>query len=116
MLDRLSKGEFAMKLSNKDSVIFSTRVIPHPINQANREMLEKRLIKRKVRIFSDVHVSGHAGREDMRDFIKLLNPYYILPSHAEFRRRSCFAELAAEEGYKIGKQVLLLENGEFAEI
>ena len=116
VLDGLSRGEFKFKLGKEDSVIFATRVIPHPINQANREMLEKRLMKRKVRIFTDVHVSGHAGREDIRDFIRLLNPQYILPSHAEFKRRSAFAELAREEGYKIGKEVLLLENGEYAEL
>lgn len=116
VLDRLSKGEFNFKFSNQDAVIFSTRIIPHPINQANRELLERRLMKNKVRILTDVHVSGHAGREDMRDLIKLLNPEYLLPSHAEFKKRSAFAELAREEGYKIGKDVLLLENGDYTTI
>lgn len=112
VLDRLSRGEFKLRLSNQDAVIFSSKTIPHPINQANKELLERRLIKNKVRILTDVHVSGHAGREDMRDLIRLLNPEYILPSHAEFKRRSSYAELAREEGYKVGKDVLLLENGD----
>jgi len=116
VLDRLSRNAFPFKLSHKDSVIFSTRVIPTPINQANREMLESRLMKKRVRIYTDVHVSGHAGREDIRDLIKLLNPEKILPSHAGLQKRSALAELASEEGYKIAKDVLLLENGSVAEI
>ncbi|MEM2714076.1 MAG: MBL fold metallo-hydrolase RNA specificity domain-containing protein, partial [Candidatus Pacearchaeota archaeon] len=116
VLDRLSKGEFPFKLEADDNVIFSTRVIPTPINQANRAMLEKRLMKKRVRIITDVHVSGHAGREDMRDMIRLLNPAYILPSHGGLQKRSALAELAAEEGYKLGKEVLLVENGSSFEI
>jgi ribonuclease J len=116
VLDRLSKNTFPFKLSHKDSVIFSTRVIPTPINQANREMLENRLIKKRVRVYTDVHVSGHAGREDMRDLIRIINPEKILPSHGPLQKRSALAELANEEGYKIGKDVLLLENGSAAEI
>lgn len=116
ILDRLSKGEFPFKISKNDQVVFSTRVIPTPINQANREMLEKRLIKKKARIFINVHVSGHAGREDLRDFLRLINPEFLLPSHAELKRRSALAELAKEEGYKIGKEVLLLEDGSKATI
>jgi ribonuclease J len=116
VLDRLSRNAFSYKLGHKDSVIFSTRVIPTPINQANRELVESRLIKKKVRIYADVHVSGHAGREDMRDMIRLLNPEIILPSHGGLQKRSAFAELASEEGYKINKDVLLLENGASAEI
>ena len=116
VLDRLSKNIFSFKLGKNDSVIFSTRVIPTPINQANRELLESRLIKKKVRIYTDVHVSGHAGREDMRDLIRMLNPEKILPTHAGLQKRSALAELASEEGYKIGKDVLLLENESSAEI
>ncbi|MEM4318625.1 MAG: RNase J family beta-CASP ribonuclease [Candidatus Pacearchaeota archaeon] len=116
VLERLSKGEFPLKFEADDTVIFSTRVIPTPINQANRVMLDKRLMKKKVRIVDNVHVSGHAGREDMRDMLRLLNPTFILPSHGGLQKRSALAELAGEEGYKIGKEVLLLENGSTAEI
>jgi len=116
VLDRLSKGEFSFKIDKDDNIIFSTRVIPTPINQANRAMLDKRLIKRKARIISDVHVSGHAAREDMRDFMRIIDPAYILPSHAGLQKRSALAELASEEGYKIGNEALLVEDGSVIEI
>jgi mRNA degradation ribonuclease J1/J2 len=34
--------------------------------------MEDKLKKRKARIFRDVHVSGHGGREDLRELVKLL--------------------------------------------
>jgi len=36
----------------------------------SRAQLEKRLKKFNVRIFDNVHVSGHGGREDLRDLIR----------------------------------------------
>jgi len=111
ILERLAKGKFKFKLGANDHVIFSSKIIPSPINQANREQLEKKLKQKKVRIFSNVHISGHAGREDLRDFIKMVNPENIIPAHGELQKRTSLAELATELGYKLGYNVYLTENG-----
>jgi len=71
ILDRLSRNELPLKLSADDHIIFSSKTIPTPINELSREQLERRLKKFKVRIFDNVHVSGHGGRDiksEQRDF------------------------------------------------
>lgn len=103
VLDRISRNEMSFKLSPKDHVIFSSRTIPTEVNIENKEQLDKRLKQRGVRIFNEVHVSGHAGREDLRDFINMVKPEHIIPAHGDLTKLSALAELAAELGYKVGK-------------
>ena len=112
ILDRLVHGKLPYNFNSSDHVIFSSSVIPSPINVANREQLEKRLKSKGVRIFTDVHVSGHCCREDLRDFIEMLQPKNIIPAHAELKKLTALAELATELGYKLGKDVHLLQDGQ----
>ncbi|MBI2629730.1 RNase J family beta-CASP ribonuclease [Candidatus Pacearchaeota archaeon] len=103
ILDRIARNETPLQLNPKDHVIFSSKTIPSEINIANKKQLEKRLKSKGVRIFNDVHVSGHAGREDLRDFIEMVNPEHIIPAHGDLQKLSALAELCTELGYKIGK-------------
>jgi len=98
------------KFQEEDHVIFSCSVIPVENNIINREKLDSELKKRKIRLFTDVHVSGHAFREDHRDFLHMLKPEYIIPSHAEPENLEAMKELALEIGYKPDK-VKILKNG-----
>ena len=59
-----------------------------------------------------MHVSGHGGREDLRDLIKLTNPEHIIPSHGDFKKTSAGARLAEEMGYKMNRTVHLMQNGQ----
>jgi ribonuclease J len=111
ILDRISRGKLPYKLSADDQVIFSSKTIPTPINEANRDQLEKRLKKFHVRIFDNVHVSGHGGREDLRDLINLTNPEHIIPSHGDIARRTGGMRLAQEMGYVQNKTAHLMSNG-----
>jgi ribonuclease J len=112
VLDRLSRNELPLSFRQQDHIIFSSSIIPTPITMANRSQLEKRLKKKGVRIFSDAHVSGHAAREDLRDFITMLNPEHIIPAHGDISKLTPLAELASEMGYKLGKTVHLLQDGQ----
>lgn len=94
----------------EDHVIFSCGVIPVENNIINREKLDAALKKKKIRLFTDVHVSGHAYREDHRDFIHLLKPTHIIPAHATPKVMEAMKELALEMGYKHDK-VHVLRNG-----
>lgn len=110
ILDRISLNEMPFKLSPKDHVIFSSRTIPSEVNIENKENLDRKLKQRGVRIFNDVHVSGHAGREDLRDFINMINPQHIIPAHGDLAKLSALAELSRELGYKIGKNCHITQN------
>jgi len=116
MLERISKNETPLILSPKDHVIFSSKTIPAPINIANKGQIEKRLKQKGVRIFNDVHVSGHAAREDLRDFINMISPEHIIPAHADLPRLSALAELASELGYKLGKSCHILQDLQHLEV
>jgi len=111
ILDRMSRDKLKYHLQSDDHVIFSSKTIPTPINEANRAALEKRLKKHHVRIFDNVHVSGHGGKEDLRDLIKLTNPEHIIPSHGDFSKTKSGMDLAIEMGYKKNYNVHLLSNG-----
>jgi ribonuclease J len=103
-------------LNYEDHVIFSSSVIPTSINITNRKALEEKLKKRGVRIFNNVHVSGHAGREDLRDFVNMMNAEHIIPAHGDKTKLAPMVELCNELGYKTGKNVHLMSNGEILKI
>lgn len=112
ILERMSRGGLPYRLGHRDHVIFSSKIIPTPINFENRAAVDKRLKEKGVRLFTDVHVSGHCSREDLRDLITMLNPQHIIPAHAEIERRKALAELAKEVGYMVNKDVHLMSNGD----
>lgn len=112
ILDRISRGQLAYSLQAGDHIIFSSKTIPTPINEANRRDLEQRLKKFKVRIFDNVHVSGHGGREDLRDLIQITKPEHVIPSHGELAKRNAGANLALEIGFTLNKTVHLISNGQ----
>lgn len=112
----LRKLADTFKFEKKDSVIFSSEVIPTPINIANRYSLEAKLRAKHVRLFKDIHVSGHASKEDHRKLINILKPEYIIPCHGSLEMRSAYIPLAIEEGYELNKNLILLCNGNGIEI
>ena len=111
-MDKLSRGNLPFSFKPGDNVVFSSKTIPSPINVENKEQLDKRLKKSGVRIFDNIHVSGHAGREDLRDLISLIHPEHIIPAHGSSMHLIPMMELAKEMGYKPGKNCHLLENGQ----
>jgi intein/homing endonuclease len=58
-----------------------------------------------------LHNSGHGGREDLRDLIRLLNPEHVIPSHGDLKKLNAGAELAQEMGYRLQKNVHVAQNG-----
>lgn len=99
VLQKIVSGKLGFRLGYEDLVIFSCTVIPTDINRKNREDLEKALRSKGVRIFTDLHVSGHGAREDQRDLINMTKPKYIIPSHGPRQMVAPVAELAQEMGY-----------------
>lgn len=116
ILDRIAKGETPFRFKTDDNIIFSSKIIPAPINISQRERLDKKLKKAGVRIQSDVHVSGHGGREDLRDIIEILKPKNIIPAHGSLQQETPLVELATELGYDFGKSVHLASDGKILKI
>ena len=115
ILERMSRNQLPFKINQDDNIIFSSSVIPTPINKENFQKMETRLRKKKARIFRDVHVSGHAGREDLRDLIHLLNPQHIIPAHGGPDKTLPMVELCKELGYG-KKQCHLMTDGQVLKI
>ncbi|MFA6023406.1 MAG: RNase J family beta-CASP ribonuclease [Candidatus Pacearchaeota archaeon] len=116
ILDRLVTKKLPFNFHPQDSVIFSSKIIPTPINMLNRANMEKRLKNQDVRIFDNVHVSGHGGREDLRDLITLLKPMHVLPAHGSLDQLTPAIELAKEMNYTFGKTCHLSQDGGILEI
>jgi ribonuclease J len=116
ILDRISKNQIPFKFQQDDHLVFSSSVIPTKSTIENREKLDSRLKKRGVRMFNNVHVSGHAGREDLRDFINMISPEHIIPAHGEHQKIRPMVELAVELGYKDKKNVHLISDGQMLNI
>jgi len=112
IMDRLSRNKLPFSFKPSDNIIFSSKTIPAPQNIENKEQLNKRLKKSGVRIFDNIHVSGHAGREDLRDLISLIHPEHIIPAHGSPDQLAPMEELAEELGYKANKEIHLMRNGQ----
>src|SRR3989338_1280614 len=111
VLAKIVKNEIPFDL-HESHVIFSCRTIPTPTNIENREKLEENLKSLHVRIFKDIHESGHAAREDLRDLINLVKPKNIIPAHGAQEMKQALISLANEIGYKTGRNIFLIKDGQ----
>src|SRR3989344_3782320 len=100
ILSRMVRGDFDYQFNEGDMVIFSCSVIPVEVNKRNRDKLDSELRAKNVRLFTDVHVSGHAAREDHRDLLELVRPKHIIPAHAGPDKAIMMQELATQLGFK----------------
>ncbi len=111
ILTRIGNGKLPFKFMHDDHVIFSCKTIPVEPNITNRERLEKQLNKKGVRIFKDIHVSGHGAREDIRDMIDMIKPEKIIPGHGGKEQVEPLQDLTELMGYKTGKDLIFLRDG-----
>jgi len=112
VLTRISDGKTPFVVEKGDNVIFSSSAIPAPINVANRYAVETKLKMRGARLYTNVHVSGHAYREDHRDLLRMLQPEHVIPTHGSIEMSGAYVELAEEEGYVLGSTVHILRNSQ----
>lgn len=111
ILDRIVQGETPFRFRTGDNLIFSSSVIPVSININAREKLDGKLRRQGVRLQVDIHVSGHGGREDLRDLLEMLKPEHLIPSHGSLKQETPLIDLAKEMGYKFQENSHLSSDG-----
>lgn len=111
ILDKIVSKKLEFNFKDGDHVIFSCKTIPETINLENRANLEQKLKKHKVRIYTDIHVSGHSSSEDLRDLIQMVKPKNIIPAHGDGDKLKNLGKIAEECGYKLEKNLFIMHNG-----
>ncbi|HJS71498.1 MAG TPA: ribonuclease J [Acidimicrobiia bacterium] len=111
-LSLMSQGRHKfVELDAGDTVLISARPIPG--NETAVSRVISNLMRRGATVMhgrnSDVHVSGHAAREELLTFINLVRPKAFVPVHGEYRHLAAHADLAREMGVR---QVDVLEDGD----
>ncbi len=114
VLMRIANSEHtAINLRPKDSVIFSSSVIPG--NEATVQRLKDVLYKKVHKVYHyatmDIHAGGHAKRDELRKMIELTRPKFFIPIHGNYFMLKLHAELAEEMGVR-KDHVIVAEDGE----
>ena len=116
LLSKIADDRVPFHLARDDRVIFSSTIIPTPINVSNRATLDSKLRMRGARLIKDIHVSGHASRADHEVLLSLLQPETIIPCHGDLDMMAHYVEMAETFGYKLNYNIFLLRNGQEVEL
>jgi ribonuclease J len=98
-LSRIAAGEHPLlRLGRGDTLVLSSR--PVPGNERAVARVVDRLLARGVHVADapELHASGHACQEELRELIRLTRPRALLPIHGGLRQLTAHAELAEAMG------------------
>lgn len=117
-LARMSKSEHRqLQILKGDLVILSASPIPG--NEKSVTKVINNLMKRGANVIyeslADVHVSGHAKREELKMIHSLVKPKNFMPVHGDYSFLRAHGELAAEMGLS-EKNIFVMENGNVLEL
>ena len=117
-LTRMANGEHRqVQIRDGDTVILSASPIP------GNERMVGRNIDNLLRLGAivihesgdNVHVSGHASREELKMMLTMTKPKFFMPIHGEYRMLVKHARLAQSLGIP-EQNTFVLENGQVLEI
>jgi ribonuclease J len=117
-LARMAAGTHKqINIHPEDTVILSSKFIPgnekaiaNIINNLYRQGAD--VVYEKI---SNIHVSGHAFREELKMMINLTKPKFFMPIHGEYRHLVLHARLAGEVGIPEDHRILA-QNGQIIEL
>jgi ribonuclease J len=117
-LSRMANNEHRhIKLKPSDTIIISAHAIPG--NEGSVSALMNRLVKAGVTVrykdFENIHVSGHAGQEEQKLILRLVQPKFFLPVHGEYNHIHKHAQTAIACGVD-KRNILLMSDGDQIEI
>jgi len=118
VLSRIAINEHnILKIKPGDKVILSAKVIPG--NERSIGQIINHLMRRGADVIyekvSEIHVSGHASKEELKLMMNLVKPKYFMPIHGEYRHLRYHTKLAEKSGIK-RENIFILENGDVLEI
>ena len=106
-----------VKISSKDVVVLSSSAIP-----GNERLVGKiinALVKNGVKVVNDstedIHVSGHACREEIKLMMALLKPKYLMPIHGEYKHLYANKDIGEFMGIP-SENIFISELGKVLEI
>jgi ribonuclease J len=117
-LSRIASSEHKqVSVKPEDKIIISASSIP-----GNEKMISKvinELLKKGADVvyegIADVHVSGHACREELKLMLALTKPKYFMPVHGEYMHLTSHKEIALIMGIP-KENIFLMGNGDVLEI
>jgi len=118
VLSRIATDEHKhIKVKEGDTVILSAKMIPG--NERSIGRIINHLFKRGANVIyekvSEIHVSGHASKEELKLMLNLVKPRYFMPIHGEYRHLVYHSKLALKQGIP-RENIFLMENGDVLEI
>ena len=117
-LSRMSSNDHKqIKIKKGDMVVISATPIPgnekSVSNIINALMMQGADVKYES--LYDIHVSGHACKEELKLIHSLTKSKYFMPIHGEYKHLTGHAQLANELGMK-NENIFLLSNGQVLEL
>ena len=117
VLSRIIENEHRhLKLRKTDTVLLSSSIIPG--NERTIQRLKDNLYRKCDNIIHggvmDIHVSGHANKDDIVEMLKTVRPTYFVPVYANHYMLKEAAKLAGKIGFN-PKNVLVADNGQAME-
>lgn len=114
---RMSVGEHKqVKIKQGDMVILSSSPVPGN-ERAVGGMMDDLFRQGADVIYSklyDIHTSGHAYQEELKEMLAMLRPKHFMPIHGEYSKRVLHGRLAASVGIDPAN-IHLLDNGQVLE-
>ena len=99
-LFRMATATHRLNIGAGDTVIISASAIPG--NEKGVSRVINNLFQKGAMVIynqmADVHVSGHACREELRLMMQLTKPRFFIPVHGEYRHLFMHGQLAREMG------------------
>lgn len=116
-LFRMATSSHRLNIGEGDLVIISASAIPG--NEKGVSRVINQLFERGAMVvydqMADVHVSGHACREELRLMMQLTKPKFFIPVHGEYRHLYMHARLGEEMGIST-ENIFRAECGDVIEL
>lgn len=110
-LNKMSKGEFnKINIGKDDLVVLSSSPIPG--NEKSVYDVINDLFRKGADVIydsmNDIHVSGHAYEDELKQMLQLVRPKFFMPVHGEYRHQVKHAQLASRIG--ISERNIVIPN------
>jgi len=116
-LSRMAANEHKhFQIKKGDTIALSSKMIPG--NERAIARIINHLFKHGAEVFyekvSEIHVSGHASKEELKLMLSLIKPRYFIPVHGEYRHLVYHSQLAQKVNIP-EENIFILEDGEVME-